>query len=637
MMGNQKLRAFLNYLEAQNDWVTASALANHFKVSTRTIRNYVSAINQDKPIISASQNGYKLMTTESQEGASSSQTQDTPSKRINMILKELIINTEGLDIFDLSEKIFVSTSTIENDIVIANGQIAPFHLKVKRRNDMLILVGEETAKRKLMSHIISQEASPHFLSTIKVQKLFKDYNITQLKENVISILEKNNLLINEYSINSIILHLVITMDRIKNNKSIKQNLQTKMLKGNSEITAAKDIADMIENKYGITFNEAERYYLVLLLSSKTTLLNYQTLTPDSLTGFVDKHYIELTQKLLEKVHESYFIDLSDNEFIVKFTLHIRNLVFRAKNKQWSRNPLTYRLKDTYPLIYEISVFISNELQKMESIVIKEDEIAYIAFHIGAFFERKKELETKILCAVVCPNYYDMQINLVQKIEAKFKDSIEIIQVTPEIDDLLNTDKIEFIITTLPVKSLQIPTVFVHPYITKEDYEHIQNLLVKLSERKNILKVKNYLEMFFNEELFMKNIYLDNAEEYIKYMSEKLYEKKYVKKDYCGSVLEREKMSSTAFNNNVAVPHSMKMDANRTGICIIINDKPVKWGEEQVQIITMIAINQTQRQLFSQVFESFINILSEWENVKELTKAIDYKDFMDKIAHLMDKI
>lgn len=522
-MRNPKLRAFLNYLEAQNDWITASALANHFKVSTRTIRNYVSAINKDKQIISASQNGYKLMTRERQENTPSSQTQDTPSKRINLILKELIINTEGLDIFDLSEKIFVSTSTIENDIVIANGQITPFHLKVKRKHDMLILVGEETAKRKLMSHIISQEASPHFLSTVKVQNLYKDYNITQLKENVISILERNNLLINEYSINSIILHLVITMERIRNNESIKQNIQTKRLKGNSEISAAKNIADMIENEYGITFNEAERYYLVLLLSSKTTLLNYQTLTPDSLTSFVDKHYIDLTQSLMEKVHESYFIDLSDNEFIVKFTLHIRNLVFRAKNQQWSRNPLTYKLKDTYPLIYEISVFISNELQKMEGIIMKEDEIAYIAFHIGAFFERKKELETKLLCAVVCPNYYDMQINLVQKIEAKFKEAIEIIQVTSEIDNLLHTDKIEFIITTLPVKSLQIPTVFVHPYITKEDYEQIQNLLVKLSERKNLLKVKNYLEMFFNEELFMKNIYLDNDEEYIKYMSQKLYE------------------------------------------------------------------------------------------------------------------
>lgn len=50
-MKSAKFTAFLNYLEAQNDWVTAAALANYFKVSTRTIRNYVSTINDETPII----------------------------------------------------------------------------------------------------------------------------------------------------------------------------------------------------------------------------------------------------------------------------------------------------------------------------------------------------------------------------------------------------------------------------------------------------------------------------------------------------------------------------------------------------------------------------------------------------------
>ncbi|WP_433945036.1 BglG family transcription antiterminator [Paenibacillus sp. SN-8-1] len=636
-MKRAKLTTFLNYLEAQNDWVTAAALANYFKVSTRTIRNYVSAINSETPIIASNPNGYKLMTQQNRKGAASLPSEDTPAKRMNMILKELIVNTEGLDIYDLSEKIFVSTSTIENDIIITNNLIVPFHLKVKHKGDKLILVGEESDKRKLMSHIITQEASPHFLSTVNVQEIFEGYNIAELKQYVLSVLEKYNLLINEYTINSILLHLVITMDRIKNNKLIEHSLHAQSLKSNLEMKAAIDIAKLIETQYGIRFNEAERDYLMILLSSKTTLLNYQALTPDNLTNFLDKHYIDLVQTLLKKVHESYFIDLSEDEFIVKFTLHIRNLVFRARNHQWSKNPLTYNFKDSYPLIHEISVFISNELQKLENISIVEDEITFISFHIGSFFERQKELENKLLCAVVCPNYYGMQLNLVQKIDAKFKDVIEIMQVASEIDNLQNINKIDFIITTLPVKLLQIPTLFVHPFITKEDYEQIQNLIVKLSERKNILNVKNYLEMFFDEGLFLKNIYLDNAEEYIKFMSQKLYEKQYVKEDYCDSVLEREKMSSTAFNNNVAVPHSMKMDANRTGICIIINDRPVRWGEEKVQIIIMIAFNKTERKLFSHVFESLINILSEWENIKELTISMNYKEFINKIAHLMDKI
>ncbi|WP_334295935.1 PTS sugar transporter subunit IIA, partial [Clostridioides difficile] len=42
-----------------------------------------------------------------------------------------------------------------------------------------------------------------------------------------------------------------------------------------------------------------------------------------------------------------------------------------------------------------------------------------------------------------------------------------------------------------------------------------------------------------------------------FMGNILYENKYVKPNYIDDVLIREKMSSTAFNNNVAIPHSMK--------------------------------------------------------------------------------
>lgn len=222
-MKSSKITAFLNYLEARNDWVTAASLANHFKVSTRTIRNYVRTINSDTTRIASKSSGYKLITQNNQKTVPALQSQDTPSKRMNMVLKELIVNTEGLDIFDLSDKIFVSTSTIENDILSANHLLVLFQLKVKRKGDRLILIGAETEKRKLMSHIITQETSPQFLSTVKVQEMFEGYDIVRLKYIVTSTLEKYNLLINEYKINSILLHLVITMDRIKSNKSIEHN------------------------------------------------------------------------------------------------------------------------------------------------------------------------------------------------------------------------------------------------------------------------------------------------------------------------------------------------------------------------------------------------------------------------------
>jgi lichenan operon transcriptional antiterminator len=39
----------------------------------------------------------------------------------------------------------------------------------------------------------------------------------------------------------------------------------------------------------------------------------------------------------------------------------------------------------------------------------------IGTQIGSYFEHKKGLENKILCVVICPNYYDMQVELMEKI------------------------------------------------------------------------------------------------------------------------------------------------------------------------------------------------------------------------------
>ncbi|MDF9411339.1 transcription antiterminator [Brevibacillus laterosporus] len=630
-MKNDRKEAFIQYLASKNDWCTATSLANYFKVSTRTIRKYANEINQDQIIIASSPQGYQLV---SRNQVKTDDNPTSPMDRMKVILKELILHSEGVNIFDLGDRLFLSVSSIENDIVHANKIIKPYQLKIRHRKDMLILTGEENDKRKLMSFIISQETSNEFLSLKAVQDSFPDYDVSLLKNEIVSILGEHNLYVNDYIMNNILLHLVITVDRIKNNNSVIQATNLHKLKSNLETKAANKIADFLEAQYSIRFNESERYNFILLLSSKTTLLNYQSLTPSSLNHYVDEHYVNLSKKLLEKVHERYFIEILDDEFFVNFTLHIRNLIFRAKNEQMAKNPLTHKLKHSYPLIYELAVFISNQIQLMENIHIKEDEISYIAFHIGSYFERKVSLEKKILCAVICPNYYDMQVQLIQKLEKKFHDSLEIIKVSSDSSEVALLEEIDLIISTLPLQKEQVPTVFVHPYLTEEDYEYIQSQINKLNKQKKIRSLKQYLDLYFDEDLFMKNVYLDSDEAYIAFMSNLLYEKGYVSQDYGKSVLERERMSSTAFNNNVAVPHSMHMDAEKTGICIMILDRPVNWGKEKVQAIVMISINKHQRELFSPFFEGVINILSEWKNVNELIKAKDYEDFMDKMTRLL---
>lgn len=594
-MKTSKKELFLNFIKTQHDWIDSSTLANYLNVSTRSIRKYVNEINSNGEFILSSKKGYKVNLNNNCQTKVDSSENISPDNRLNLILKELIVNSNGINIFDLSEELFVSPATIEGDIVKANKFIGSYNLKIKQSKFLLKLIGNESAKRKLMSSIIFKETGSDFLSLFDVQKIYQEYNLTKLKENIIYILKKYNLFINEYAINNILLHLMITIDRIKKNNYIDSVEVVNYIDNNVDINIAKDISNFLESEYNITLTSAELYYLVFQLTNKTTVLNYNQMDTKSLSNYIDEHFVKLTKKIIKNVYDLYLIDLSDEEFVVKFTLHVKNLISRAKNNQVLRNQIPQKLKDSYPLIYDISVYICNQIQTLENVDIDEDEISYISLHVGSFFDRQKLLEDKVLCALITPNYYDLQFKIVRDLEKRFNESIEIIQIFSDTHNLDFDNKVDMVITTLPINNrCPIPFVYVNPYLNRKDYDNIQSKFTQIKDRKNILTVQNHLEMYFSESLFMKNIYLDSAKDYIKFMGNILYENKYVKPNYIDDVLIREKMSSTAFNNNVAIPHSMKMDALKTGVCLIVNDKPVKWGEEKVQIIAMIPINEKEK-------------------------------------------
>lgn len=637
-MKTSKKELFLNYIKTQHDWIDSSTLANYLNVSTRSIRKYVNEINSTGEFILSSKKGYKVNLNNNCQTKIDSSENTSPDNRLNLILKELIVNSSGINIFDLSEELFVSSATIESDIVKANKFIGSYNLKIKQSRFLLKLIGNESEKRKLMSSIIFKETGSDFLSLFDVQKIYQEYNLTKLKENIIYILKKYNLFINEYAINNILLHLMITIDRIKKNNYIESVEVVNYIDNNIDVNIAKDISNFLESEYNITLTSTELYYLVFQLTNKTTVLNYHKMDTKSLSNYINEHFVNLTKKIIKNVYDLYFIDLSDDEFVVKFTLHVKNLISRAKNNQILRNQIPQKLKDSYPLIYDISVYICNQIQILENIEIDEDEISYISLHVGSFFDRQKLLEDKVLCALITPNYYDLQLRIVRDLEKRFNESIEVIQIFSDIHNLDFDSKVDMVITTLPISNrCPIPFVYINPYPNRKDYDNIQSKFIQIKDRKNILTVQNHLEMYFSESLFMKNIYLDSAKDYMKFMGNILHKNKYVKTTYVDDVLIRENMSSTAFNNNVAIPHSMKMDALKTGVCLIVNDKPVKWGEEKVQIIAMIPINENEKEKFNYIFESFIEILSEWNNVKELTKADSYSSFMNRIAYLIQNI
>ena len=143
---NEKQCGLLNILSEHNRPVSSTELAGILQVSSRTVKKYISDINKEyKTLIVSSQKGYSI-DRELLKSLSISQSfagiPQTPEQRVYYILLRLLQNTnlsDSLNIYDLSEEIFVSAATIRRDIQVMNSICANFQITVAYNSDQLSL------------------------------------------------------------------------------------------------------------------------------------------------------------------------------------------------------------------------------------------------------------------------------------------------------------------------------------------------------------------------------------------------------------------------------------------------------------------------------------------------------------------
>ena len=111
------------------------------------------------------------------------------------------------------------------------------------------------------------------------------------------------------------------------------------------------------------------------------MIDYSFINGSNISSFIEQRYIDIAHTVIHNVEECYLLDPFDEEFIAKFTIHVKNLFNRVEHNYYAKNPLTAKIKSTYPLIYDIAVYIAQQFKDMYDIILNEDEIAFISFRI----------------------------------------------------------------------------------------------------------------------------------------------------------------------------------------------------------------------------------------------------------------
>lgn len=633
-----KMIKLIRILSDYTEFVTASSLAANMDVSTRSIKSYIQEINSFYPdAIESSREGYRIDKQAARRILEESGTHipQSSQERIVYIINSLIKSDTSVNTYDLCDEMYVSYSTIKNDLQAVKSRLRKYDLQLNNNHDNLTVSGLGKNKRRLLSSILYDESNVNFVNLETIQNIFPEIEIELIKDSLLEIFDRFHYFVNDYSLINLVLHITIAIDRIRNRNVNTEDIHDMPPISSHEYELARNIARKIEEDFQIEYNQAEVYELALLLISRATAIDYQSITVSNLGDFITPECLALVKELISDVNSFYYIDLTEPEFLIRFALHIRNLLQRSKNNYFSRNPLTEEIKTSCPLIYDVSVCLSSIIKERTGISINDDEIAYIAFHLGSTLEAQKNLSEKVTAALYCPSYYDTNVKLTDTINRHFSSELLITNIFTEERELEKAGKSDLVLSTVPLNSvIQLPLLQISPFFTEKDVQSLRRQLTEIKTNKRRKQFREYLEYLIVPEFFERRDDLTDYDQVVRHMVGKMVSMGYVDEDFEQDIRAREQLSATAFQD-FAIPHAMKMRAHKTGINVLISDTPVRWGDKQVRIVLMLCFNRDERFIFNEIFEPLTMVLSSRENVKRLVTAGDYQEFIGMLAGFME--
>lgn len=617
----------LHYLLSHTT-ATSKELAAALSISTRSIKNYVNEINllSFEKVILSSKQGYRIQK-ESAKQLLATQEEELPQtseQRIFYIIKQIMLaHSSHLDIFALCDTLYVSYSTIKSDIAKMNKAFANFHIHFTCENDILKIHGSEKNKRKLVSYIMYEETDQQFMDAGIIMDSFSDLSIDLVSNIIRSTFQKYNYYINDFSFVNLLLHFAIIIDRLKEGNFVDSENEDFSIESETEQALVLELCQKLEEEFQISFDKNEQFEIYMLFKTNA---NYSLpSSEDTLIKLVGADILALTKDIVKKVNESYLIDLNQESFVTPFSLHLKNLLLRAKNETYTKNPMADVIKASCPTVYDIAIFISLELIHRYHVEINEDEVTFLALHIGAEIERQKTNDSKVKCVLLCPDYMNLTTTIYNKLLIDFGNQITILK-TISYEHELKDLSFDMLITTIPLKTMIHREVcMIPPFNFETSFPLLQTAIenFKANQKNYILKKK--FHDFFSSQLFIANPKDAHRDAVIHQLSEAMLQLEYVSADFEDTVMIREKAASTAFVN-IAIPHAMEMEALKTCIGVAVSKQGIHWEEQSVHLVLLVAINKVDKKLFHDLYEALVVLFSNEKLIEQAKECETFSDF-----------
>lgn len=604
-------------LQEEHNYLKGKEIAKRLGISDRSVRNYVKDLNDnyliDSKILTNKNKGYIL--TGAVEDIKVSEHFEF-EERMFFIVKYLLDAKDWLTYEEIAESLFFSNQTIRLDVMKIQKMIEEQYQKLKIESVIfkgVRLTGSEIEKRLFLESLSKITTLNQTNSIDSFAYHFKDWLEKETLEDMIGFFHRKSASLQipnspETTI-SILSYLIISLRRISQKHYCDydfENFNMGEIESTKEFEAAKSMMYDYGNQAGILIPDVEIIYFSFYLISQRLMFSvsdeHQLSVPDEL-----KQAVKKSLKVLDQTYPLSFS--TDEQLYSGLIMHLARDMYPLLFNFYIENSFITTIKKEYIQGYYMAVSFANDLKKSFHLLLPENEIGYIAIHFASFIERSK---TKTLKIIILMNRHQSVSYLLKK-ELERRYSHVSVQ-TPMCNDVkYNDDELseyDLIISFGPFKATDSEVVVINGIPTEEDYKRIDAIMTRMS---NVFstKIDYFTKTRFSnkEELLFELLSGIGAPEML------------------DSILEREEFSTTDISDGIAIPHPLlPSELEKTKIAVSIQDKPMNWGSQYVDLIIMVVPGKNDQKITSRVMEEIYHIIKDPDLLTKVKKAITLEDF-----------
>ncbi|HEY3338155.1 MAG TPA: PTS sugar transporter subunit IIA [Propionicimonas sp.] len=605
--------------------IVGAHLADLLGVSPRTLRYDIGRINRMRgvPLVGSDAAGYSL-NLDAYRQALSQELPVTSALDDDERLLVYLLDHELCDVYDAARDCFVSESTVRSSTARLGPRLAAHGLVLGLTGSRMSLHGSELDRRRVLGGLVREATNAAMGSQWRLRRLLPDVDLDAVENAIERGLDGSDEPIDDISRQNLVVNLAICLQR--SGHPIDAATGDPETSGNDERTRAV-VHELLAAFPSHSVSEGDRAYLQRLV-----WVALDNSGPDESTSHdTDEDALnEVVTRAVDDCVAHFDLKVQREKLITSITQHTRRLVARKATLVYFRNGLRESLRTRSPYLYDVAVYLAHKISSALEVWVTDDEISLFAIYLGLYTDSGDDSTDTVRVTIVCPRYQTLREWLLARFVEHLGEKLAIVDVVTTMQAADATD-CEMIVTTMGGGNTSRPVVEISALCSEMDLDSVRAEVARIRDERLRRRTGSALARFLDPRLFFVDAQLRNSAETIDFMCDQMIAAGKVPASYTKSVKVREDYSSTGFAYRFAVPHSMDFIAHQTTIAVLIPKAPIRWGETDVVMVLMLALNQDDYIDFTWFYQRLVQLLCDPELFSELRSKRDFPSFREYLA------